>query len=80
MIHAKMIDETTLRLDGREIQILQNNAPYLIAMHVRDLAEIVIDEDIVKDESESLISIPEPTNEPTVGVIDTQFDKRVYFS
>ena len=79
MIHPKMIDETTLRLDSREIQILQNNAPYLIAMHVRDLAEIVIDEDIVKDESESIISIPEPTNEPTVGVIDTQFDKRVYF-
>lgn len=79
MIQAKMIDETTLRLDSREIQILQNNAPYLIAMHVRDLAEIVIDENIVKDESENIISIPKPTNEPTVGVIDTQFDKRVYF-
>ena len=57
-----MIDETTLRLDSREIQILQNNAPYLIAMHVRDLAEIVIDEDIVKDESENVISYLFRTN------------------
>lgn len=48
-------------------------------MHVRDLAEIVVDEDIAKDESDSIISIPKPTNEPTVGTIDTQFDKRVYF-
>lgn len=79
MINAKMIDETTLRLDREEIEILQNNAPYLIAMHVRDLAEIVLDEDIEKDTSENLISIPKPQNEPIIGVIDTQFDEKVYF-
>lgn len=78
MINAKMIDETTLRLDPREIEILQNNASYLIAMHVKNFAEIVLDD----DESinfEQTISIPEPTNEPVIGVIDTQFDERVYF-
>lgn len=79
MIHAKMIDETTLRLDQGEIEILQNNAPYLIAMHVKDLAEIVLDDNIKEDESENIISIQEPRNEPIVGVIDTQFDERVYF-
>lgn len=42
MIDAKMIDETTLRLEPREIEILQNNASYLMAMHVRDFAEIVL--------------------------------------
>lgn len=80
MIDAKMIDETTLRLDRNEIEMLQNNAPYLIAMHVRDLAEIDLDVDMEENGSEDVISIPEPHNEPTIGVIDTQFDTRVYFS
>ncbi|MCC8027157.1 MAG: S8 family peptidase [Clostridium sp.] len=78
MIRAKMIDETTLRLDRGEIEILQNNAPYLIAMHVKDLAEIVLDDNF-EDTSDNMISIQEPKNEPIVGVIDTQFDERVYF-
>jgi hypothetical protein len=79
MINAKMIDETTLRLDRREIEVLQNNAPYLIAMHVKDLAEIVLDDDIEKVDLEKTFTIPEPKNEPMIGVIDTHFDERVYF-
>lgn len=79
MINAKMIDETTLRLDRGEIEVLQNHASYLIAMHVKDLAELVLNDGIEEDKSENVMSIPEPQNEPTVGVIDTQFDERVYF-
>lgn len=78
MINAKMIDETTLRLEKEEIDILCDKAPYLIAMSVKDFAEIVYD--ITDNESyEEQILIPKPANEPTVGVIDTQFDKSVYF-
>lgn len=36
-----MIDDTTLRLEKNEIDILQDKVPYLIAMSVKDLAEIV---------------------------------------
>lgn len=79
MINAKIIDETTLRLEREEIEILQNNAPYLIAMHVKDLAKIVLD-DISKTDSKDMFYIPEPKNEPIVGVIDTQFDTNVYFN
>lgn len=79
MIKAKMIDETTLRLDHSEIEILQNNAAYLIAMHVRDFAEIILD-DYKRSENESVILLPPPKNEPIVGVIDTHFDKSVYFN
>lgn len=79
MINAKMIDETTLRLDRGEIEVLQNHASYLIAMHVKDLAELVLNDGIEEDKSEYVMYIPEPQNEPTVGVIDTQFDERVYF-
>ena len=78
MINAKMIDETTLRLEPGEIEILQNNASYLIAMYVKDIAEIVLS-DVEKAEFEGAISIPKPNNEPVIGVIDTQFDERVYF-
>lgn len=78
MIKAKMIDETTLRLDRSEIEILQNNASYLIAMHVKDFAEIVLD-DFEKAEEKGMMTIPSPNNEPIIGVIDTQFDESVYF-
>lgn len=78
MINAKMINETTLRLDRNEIEILQNTAPYLIAMRVKDFSQVVI-EDLEQKEDEQKISITAPQNEPTVGVIDTQFDERVYF-
>lgn len=78
MINAKMIDETTLRLEKEEIDILCDKAPYLIAMSVKDFTEIVYD--ITDSESyEEQILIPKPENEPIVGVIDTQFDKSVYF-
>ncbi|WP_195421587.1 S8 family peptidase [Faecalicatena contorta] len=78
MINTKMIDETTLRLEPREIEILQNNASYLIAMHVKNFAEIVLN-GVEQVETNNVISIPEPQNEPVVGVIDTQFDESVYF-
>lgn len=78
MINAKMIDETTLRLEPGEIEILQNNASYLIAMYVKDIAEIVLS-DVDEAEFEGVLSIPKPQNEPVIGVIDTQFDDRVYF-
>lgn len=78
MINAKMINETTLRLDKNEIEILQNNAPYLIAMQVKDFSKVVVD-DLEQRDNEEVISIVSPKNEPTVGVIDTQFDERVYF-
>ncbi len=78
MINAKMIDETTLRMEKEEIDILCDKAPYLIAMSVKNFAEI--DYDITDSEKyEEQILIKEPGNEPVVGVIDTQFDKRVYF-
>ena len=81
MINAKMIDETTLRLTPDEIELLMNRAPYLISMSVRDFSEIT-KEDIFrkKDNTEEIIKIPKPQNEPIIGVLDTQFDENVYFN
>ena len=78
MIDAKIIDETTIRLDPDQLEILKEKAPYLIAMQTKDLAQIT-KEDIVNYESDP-ISIPNPKNEPIIGVIDSLFYEGVYFS
>lgn len=78
IINAKMIDETTLRLEKEEIDILCDKAPYLIAMSVKNFAEIIYDV-TDSEEYEEQIMISKPGNEPIVGVIDTHFDKNVYF-
>lgn len=80
MINAQMLNDTTLRLTPDEIKILQDKAPYLIAMDVVDFSKISFDEpDYLKEEQEKILSIPKPGNEPVIGVIDTQFDELVYF-
>lgn len=79
----RIIDETTLRLNRDEIQILLNKASYLIAMNVTDLAQLTKDDILQGDEDGDHIPdlpIPHPQNEPIVGVIDTQFNTDVYFS
>ena len=77
MINAKVIDDTTVRLDPDEIKLLKENAPYLIAMKVRDLREVTPEEALASDPR--IVHIPPPQQEPTVGVIDTPFYEGVYF-
>lgn len=71
------LDDTTVNLMPSDLNILKNKAPYLIAMSTKDLA--AVDQDDYSDVDDSLIEIPDPTNEPTIGVIDTPFSKNVYF-
>ena len=81
IVDERIIDGTTLRLNPDEAKLLYNNASYLIAMSVVDFAQITRDEALEEseeiDDTESLI--PHPTNEPIIGVIDTQFNEKVYF-
>lgn len=76
--NAKMVDDTTLRLSREEIGLLIDKVPYLIAMSVTDFSQIPKVE-IIEGSQEYGIGIPSPTSEPVVGVIDTQFDEKVYF-
>lgn len=60
-------------------QVLSENVPYLISMISSDLSKVTLNE--IGAESElPEIDIPDPVNEPTIGVIDTLFDSSVYFS
>lgn len=77
MIDARLIDETTIRLDPDEFKLLTEKVPYLIAMKVHDLREITPEDVNIVDPR--IIEIPSPKNEPTIGVIDTLFYEDVYF-
>jgi len=74
----RIINNTTLQLLPHEISILNDKAPYLIAMAVSDVSRYT-KEDFESFE-ETNRQIVEPANEPVIGVIDTIFDTDVYFS
>ncbi len=81
VLESKIIDGTTLLLTSAQANTLSKNAPYLIAMSLVDFSEInykdVLEEEEIEEEE---VLIPNPTNEPVVGVIDTQFNEEVYFA
>ena len=58
---------------------MYEKAPYLVAMSTVNLSELSPD-DFIQEYNQEIMSIPSPTIEPTIGVIDTLFDKSVYFS
>lgn len=67
-----------IRLNRDEYSRLIEQYPYLISMAVKDWSEIQPEE--FQIDSQNAMIIPKPTNEPIIGVIDTAFDERVYFS
>lgn len=82
IVDERIIDGTTLRLNPDEVKLLYNNASYLIAMGVTDFSEISKEDmlEVYEDvEDDFGLLIPHPTNEPVIGVIDTQFNEKVYF-
>jgi len=78
VLSNRIMDETTILLRPDELEILKARAPFLISMAVSDLSEITKDDFEFVDGG--LIKINSPQNEPTIGVIDTLFDEKVYFS
>lgn len=70
--------EDTISVTKELYAILESNVPYLISMVSSDFSKLTL-KDINKEQIEEEIIIPNPTNEPTIGVIDTLFDENVYF-
>lgn len=79
ILSNKILDDHTVFLDELQLEVLLNKAPYLISMSTVDLSKLS-PEDFSKNEPQDIITIPSPTIEPTIGVIDTLFDERVYFN
>ncbi|HMS93244.1 MAG TPA: S8 family peptidase [Candidatus Saccharibacteria bacterium] len=72
-------EDNTLLLSKNQVNTLNDKAPFLAAMSVDK--ETPLDEGLSAGQITvaSPISIPSPTNEPIVGVIDTAFSDQVYF-
>ncbi|MGV3128957.1 S8 family peptidase [Staphylococcus simulans] len=79
VLNARTLDNTTALLDHHYIEILRAKAPYLVAMATEDITQWSL-ETFEAEASTIPQLIPSPTTEPTIGVIDTLFDNRVYFS
>ena len=72
----KLLDNSVSLSRGLQA-ILYDNAPYLVSMSVQNFAEVPDFE--VRDGDEISFAIPDPDDEPIIGVIDTQFKEDVYF-
>lgn len=80
MVNAKILDETTLRLNPNEIKLIQDSASYLISMSVSDFSEITYENIGGSITNNEVYRIDDPKDEPTIGVIDTFFWEEAYFS
>ena len=78
ILNSRILDNQTVFLDESQLQILFEKAPYLVSMATEDILELS-PEDFIQEYQEGTLYMPSPTIEPTIGVIDTLFDKRVYF-
>lgn len=79
ILSSRILDDQTVFLDENQLKLLFEKAPYLVSMATVDLAELS-PEDFIQEYRQSTIAIPSPSIEPTIGVIDTLFDRNVYFS
>lgn len=71
-------DDTTFLLNPEQFRLLVSRAPYLVAMSMKDFGTIEPLEP--KEEVWQYRTIESPGDQPVIGVIDTLFDDRVYFS
>lgn len=66
-------------INPKSFNIFKKKVPYLVAMATYDMANYSF-EDVFDSVGDELPMIPNPSNEPYIGVIDTLFDESVYFS
>lgn len=74
-----ILDDSTVLLDEKKVAILLSKAPYLVSMAVEDFTQLS-PEDFHTTTDQVNTMIPSPSNEPVIGVIDTLFERNVYFS
>lgn len=79
VLSGRILDDQTVYLDTNQLELLFEKAPYLVSMATVDISELS-PSNFIQDYQQSILHIPDPTIEPTIGVIDTLFDERVYFS
>ena len=71
--------DSSITVDTATFNKLRETIPYLISMVATDISTLQPLERQGERQRDTR-SIPQPTTEPTIGVIDTLFDESVYFS
>ncbi|KIS15428.1 S8 family peptidase [Streptococcus equi] len=79
ILSTRILDNQTVYLDEKQVELLFEKAPYLVSMATSDLSSLS-PEDFINEHQTKRVTISSPTIEPTIGVIDTLFDETVYFS
>lgn len=79
ILSSRILDNRTVFLDENQSKVLFEKTPYLVSMATENLSDLS-PEDFIEDYQQDIVHIPSPSIEPTIGVIDTLFDIRVYFS
>lgn len=79
ILKSRILNNQTIYLDENQLQVLFEKVPYLVSMATENLLELS-PEDFIRDYNQEMMDIPAPSIEPIIGVIDTLFDKNVYFS
>lgn len=79
ILTSRILDNQTVLLDDNQADILFETAPYLVSMSTVNIYDLA-PEDFIDDTEHDVLYMPSPSIEPTIGVIDTLFDKQVYFS
>ena len=77
-IMPDQILDNSIRLSPEQYSLLRDKYPFLVSMAISDISKLT-PEDFTY-EHEDPLNIPNPGNEPIVGVIDTPFDENAYFS
>lgn len=78
ILNTRILDNQTIYLDENQASVLFEKAPYLVSMATADLSQLSPD-DFIDEYQKEMATIPSPSIEPTIGVIDTLFDENVYF-
>lgn len=78
ILSTRILDNQTVFLDENQVKVLFEKIPYLVSMETVNYLDLS-PEDFVAKHNKEVMNMPSPSNEPTIGVIDTLFDKRVYF-
>ena len=70
--------DNTISVTRDLFEIINDKIPYMISMISTDISSITLEDISPKSRDEH--DIPDPKNEPVIGVIDTFLDESVYFS
>ena len=79
VLPTRILENNTVFLDESQVKLLFEKAPYLVSMATVNLSELA-PEDFTLGYQQEILHMPPPSNQPTIGVIDTLFDQQVYFS